>query len=58
MCMLKFNKTNLKFHAWFTKVSDGFNLILENNWLNKLRAHIDYDFKACILYKRNFKNHY
>ena len=33
------------------KLSDGFDLILEDNWLNKHRAHIDYDSKVCILHK-------
>ena len=37
------------------KLSDGFDLILRDNWLNKHRAHIDYDFKACILHKGNKK---
>ena len=37
------------------KLSNGFDLILRDNWLKKLRAHIDYDFKACTLYKGNKK---
>ncbi len=37
------------------KLSDGFDLILGDNWLNKHRAHIDYDSKACILHKGNKK---
>ena len=37
------------------KLKDGFHLILENNQLNKHRAHIDYDSKACILHKRDKK---
>jgi len=31
---------------FITKLNDGFNLILGDNWLNKHRAYIDYDFKA------------
>jgi hypothetical protein len=38
-----------------TKLSDGFNLILGNNWLNKHRAHIDFTLKACKLRKCNKK---
>lgn len=38
-----------------TKLSDGFDLILGDNWLNKHRAYIDYDSKACILHKGNKK---
>jgi hypothetical protein len=38
-----------------TKLSDGFDLILGDNWLNKHRAHIDYDFEPCILHKGNKK---
>ena len=37
------------------KISDGFDLILKDNWLNKYKTHIDYDFKACILHKSNKK---
>ena len=37
------------------KLSDAFDLISRNNWLNKHRAHIDYDSKACILHKGNKK---
>ena len=37
------------------KLSDGFDLILGDNWLNKHRTHIDYDSKACILHKGNKK---
>jgi hypothetical protein len=37
-----------------TKLRDGFDLILGDNWL-KHRAHIDYDSKACILHKGNKK---
>jgi hypothetical protein len=37
------------------KLSDGFDLILGDNWLNKHKAHIDYDSKACILHKGNKK---
>ena len=37
------------------KLSDGFELILGDIWLNKDRAHIDYDSKACILHKGNKK---
>jgi hypothetical protein len=33
-----------------TKLSDGFDSILGDNWLNKHRAHIDYNSKAYILY--------
>ena len=38
------------------KLSDAFDLILGDNWLNKHRPHIDYDSKACILHKGNKKN--
>ena len=38
-----------------TKLSDGFDLILGDNWLNKHRAYIDYDSKDCILHKGNKK---
>jgi hypothetical protein len=34
-----------------TKLTDGFDLILGDNWLNKHTTHIDYDSKACILKK-------
>ena len=37
------------------KLSDGFDLILGDNLLNKHRAHIDYDSKACRLHKGNKK---
>ena len=37
------------------KLSDSFDLILGDNWLNKHKAHIDYDSKACILHKGNKK---
>jgi hypothetical protein len=37
------------------KLSDGFDLILGDNWLNKHRAYIDYESKACILHKGNKK---
>ena len=37
------------------KLSHGFDLILGDNWLNKHRAHIDYDAKACLLHKGNKK---
>jgi hypothetical protein len=37
------------------KLSDGFDLILGDNWLNKHKAHINYDSKACILHKGNKK---
>ena len=37
------------------KSSDGFDLILRDNWLNKHRAHIDCYSKACILHKGNKK---
>ena len=37
------------------KLSNGFDLILGENWLNKHRAHVDYDAKACILHKGNKK---
>ena len=33
------------------KLNDDFALILGDDWLNKHRAHIDYDSKACILHK-------
>ena len=39
------------------KLSDGFDLILVHNWLNKHRANINYVSKACILHKDNKKNY-
>ena len=35
------------------KLSDGFDMISEDNWLSKHKAHIDYDSKTCILHKGN-----
>ena len=37
------------------KLSDGFDLILVHDWLNKHRADINYVSKACILHKDNKK---
>ena len=37
------------------KLSDDFDLILGDDWLNKHIAHVDYDAKACILHKGNKK---
>ena len=37
------------------KLSDGFYLILEDEWLEKHKAHIDLESKACVLHKGNKK---
>ena len=37
------------------KLSDGFDLILGDNWLNKHRPLINYDSNACTLHKGNKK---
>ena len=37
------------------KLSDGFDLILEDKWLEKHFRHIDYEYKARILHKGNNK---
>ena len=34
-----------------TKLSDGTNLILGDDWLNKYKAHVDYESKTCVLQK-------
>ena len=36
-----------------TKLNDGFDLILGDEWLEKHKAHIDYESKACVLHKGN-----
>ena len=38
-----------------TKLSDGFDLILGDEWLEKHKVHIDYESKACVLHKGNKK---
>ena len=38
-----------------TKLSDGFDLVLGDEWLEKHKAHIDYEFKAFGLHKGNKK---
>ena len=37
------------------KLSEDFDLILGDNWLNKHRVHIDCISKACILHKGNLR---
>jgi hypothetical protein len=34
-----------------TKLSDGIDLILGDDWLNKYKAHVDYESKTCVIQK-------
>ena len=36
-----------------TKLCDGTDLILGDDWLNKYKAHVDYESKTCVLQKGN-----
>jgi hypothetical protein len=38
-----------------TKLHNGFDLILGDDWLSKNKVHLDYESKTCILYKGNKK---
>ena len=40
----------------FTKLSDGTNLILGDEWLNKYKAHVDCESKTCVIHMGKQKN--
>jgi hypothetical protein len=39
-----------------TNRSDDTNLILGDDWLNKYKAHVDYESKTCVIQKGKQKN--
>jgi hypothetical protein len=39
-----------------TKFSDGIDLIFGDDWLNKHKAHVDYESKTCVIRKGKQKN--
>ena len=40
-----------------TKLSDGIDLICDDDWLNKYNAHVDYESRICVIKKGNQKFH-